>query len=194
MLYGPSKVGRVTFQQPLSTDEEIIAGDDLSVEREDLLVRLLNRFSFRLPSPAKKGSDQVGRSACSDSFGRVSTLENKVQKSLKLEQGQEKLEKGQEKLEKGQEKHGVMLDEITRKMDVNQNMLKKMGEMITPSSWPFRTLERKGSGRSSERGCFQCGKSGHFQKECPNRVSSPGRSPENDRGLSVQNSFRTAQP
>ncbi len=58
---------------------QFVDEDDLGVER-DLLVRCINRFSSRSPSPAKKGSDQVGRSARSDSFGRVSTLENKVQK------------------------------------------------------------------------------------------------------------------
>ena len=50
-----------------------------------------------------------------------------------------------------------MLDEITRKMDDDQaTLLKKMGEMITPLSWPSRTSERKGRGRSPGRGCFQC--------------------------------------
>ena len=137
------------------------------MNEEDLLVRRLNRFTSRSPSPAKKGSDQVGRSACSDSFGRVSTLENKVQK----------MEQGQEKLEKGQVKHGVMFDEIIRKIDANQDMLKKMAEVITPSSWPSRALERKVSGRSPGRGCFQCGKVAIFRRSVPTTSdSSPGRS------------------
>ncbi len=60
-------------------NEEWVDGDDLGVER-DLLVRRINIFSSRSTSQAKKGSDQVGRFSRSDSFERVTTLENKVQK------------------------------------------------------------------------------------------------------------------
>ncbi len=123
MLYGSSKVRQVTFQQPLCMDEELVDEDDLRMERDALLVRRLTRFSSRSPSPAEKGSHHIGRTSRSDSFGRVPTLENKVQK----------MEKQLKTLGQGQERHGMVFSELTRKIDDNHaTLLKKMGEAITP--------------------------------------------------------------